>query len=189
MGAARDGCRACEHRGRGPRPGLRPVDEVWAFYHGAAPSCAPYGTAESRGSDFGTGDTANQTALEATEGMRDASLEGDLEAYDAAYEQFLDAVKLTYTQATLKYAQNVTSQLAADDAGAARVQQAEGWAFYRVLAPFVVEVDPAADEAITSVLDLANEPSADSQETVRNALEGVYEGLGLTAEEIGQYEG
>jgi hypothetical protein len=165
------------------------VDEVWAFYHGTAPSCAPYGTAESRGEDFGTGDAANQAALEATEGMRDAAIEGDLEAYDAAYDKFLEAIKLTYTQATLKYAQNVTSDLAADDAEAARVHQAEGWAFYRVLAPFVAEVDPAADDAISGVLDLANEPSADAGETVRTALEGVYDGLGLTAEEIGQYDG
>lgn len=165
------------------------VDEVWAFYHGAAPSCSPYATADSRGEDFGTGSAANDAALAANEAMRDAAVEGDLEAYDAAYEQFLDAIRLTYTQATLKYAQNVSNEVEAGDEAAARVQQAEGWAFFRVLEPFVAEVDPAAADTIAGVLDLANEPAADSGETVRTALESVYDGLGLTAEQVGEYSG
>jgi hypothetical protein len=165
------------------------VDEIWAFHHGTAPQCSPFTTAEKRGADFGTDSAANDRILAATETMRDAAVAGDLAAFDAAYDELVTAVLLPYVQATEKYAVLVTDDLAADDAALARIHQAEGWAFFRVVEPFVAEVDAAAADEIVEVLDLANEPAADSVERVRAALAGVLDGLGLDAETVGTFSG
>ena len=97
------------------------VDEIWAFQHGEEPGCAPYGTAISRGEDFGTGTAAADRALAAVEDLQQAAIDGDLEAYDAAYDEYVTATAIPYLQATIKYAQNVSDDLAADDAEAARL--------------------------------------------------------------------
>lgn len=165
------------------------VDEIWAFQHGEEPGCAPYGTAISRGEDFGTGTAAADRALAAVEDLQQAAIDGDLEAYDAAYDEYVTATAIPYLQATIKYAQNVSDDLAADDAEAARIHQAEGWAFFRIVEPLVAEVDADAADTIAGVLSLDSEPAPDSGETVRTALESTYEGLGVTAEDIGTFSG
>ncbi|MBW3659653.1 MAG: FEA1-related lipoprotein, partial [Actinobacteria bacterium] len=119
------------------------VDEVWAFYHGASPDCAPYATASKRGEDFGTGESVNEALLAATEDMRDAAVDGDADAFRTAYDEWVGQSLVPYVQATIKYAVVVGEDLDGGDAEAARTHQAEGLAFWRVLAPYVAEIDPA----------------------------------------------
>ena len=74
----------------------------------------------------------------------------------------------------------------APSAGAARVHQAEGWAFYRVLEPFVAKVDAVAAAPIATYYDLAaGAPRSGAGAAVQAALEPVYGGLGISADEIG----
>lgn len=165
------------------------VDEAWAFYHGAEPGCAPFATATKRGEDFGTGEAVNGALLAATEDLRDAAVAGDAEAYASAYDAFVSQALVPYVQATIKYAVVVGEDLAAGDAEAARVHQAEGYSFWRVLAPYVAEVDTAAADDVDAVLDLANEPAEDGGERVRATLEAVYADLGITVEQVGEFQG
>ncbi len=165
------------------------VDEGWAFYHGAEPDCAPYATADKRGADFGTGTAVNDALLAAFEQARDASVDGDTEAYAAASDEIERQVLITYLQATSKYATSVTADLEAGDDETARVHQAEGWAFWRVAEPFVAEVDQAAADTIGSVLELGSAPDPESASTVTPAVEGVLEDLGISQGEFGSYEG
>lgn len=162
------------------------VDEAWAFYHGADPECAPYATASKRGDDFATGEAVNESLLVATEAMRDAAQEGDQDAFGQAYDEFVSTSLVPYVQAAIKYAAVMGEDISDGDHDAARVHQAEGYAFWRVLAPFVAEADSAAAEEIDGLLALSAEPTEDAGEAVRAALEGVYADLGIDARQVGE---
>ena len=161
-------------------------DEGWAFYHGADPSCGPYATANSRGGNFGTGTAVNDALAAAfTEGV-EALVAGDAAAAQAAADEIVRQITITYVQATIRYAHLFDGDLGGGDAGAARVHQAEGWAFYRVLEPFVAKVDAGAAATIATYYDLAaGAPRSGAGAAVQAALEPVYGGLGISADEIG----
>ncbi len=166
-------------------------DEAWAFYHGAQPDCAPYGTADRRAADFGTvgeGDTAlaNEAILAAMVAGRDALLDGDLEAAEAAANAVMQGLTITYSQAAIRYATLVEQDLAEGDPDQAREHQAEGLAFWRVIEAHVVPLGVDGD-AIDTVFDLTNEPGAGGGgEAVRAALRPAWETLGITDADIGE---
>lgn len=164
------------------------VDEAWAFYHGADPNCAPYATASKRGEDFGTGEAVNESLLAATERMRDAAGEGDQAAFEKAYDEFVSTALVTYVQATIKYGQVMGEDIAGGGQEAARVHQAEGYAFWRVLAPFIAEADAAAAEEIDAVLALSAEPTEGAGDAIRAALAGAYDDLGIDEGQVGELQ-
>ena len=161
-------------------------DEGWAFYHGADPGCGPYATANSRGGNFGTGTAVNDALAAAfTEGL-EALVDGDAVAAQAAADEIVRQMTITYVQATIRYAHLFDGDLGGGDAGAARVHQAEGWAFYRVIEPLVAKVDAGAAATLASYYDLAaGAPRAGAGAAVQASLESVYGGLGISADEIG----
>ena len=69
---------------------------------------------------------------------------------------------------------------------AAREHQAEGWAFFRVIEPFVADNGGDVD-AILAILDLSNKPGANgSGDEVREALRPAWDALGIDEQtEIG----
>ena len=80
----------------------------------------------------------------------------------------------------------VEADVAAGDLDTAKVHQAEGLAFWRVL-----EADAAANgadiAAINAIYDLANEPGANGGEAeVRAALQPMWDASAITAEDIGE---
>ncbi|MEM7094162.1 MAG: FEA1-related lipoprotein [Actinomycetota bacterium] len=170
-------------------------DEGWAFYHGAEPGCSPYATADKRAGNFGTtgsGDTsqANEQILQAMIDGRDALLPGteDIDAAQAAADAVVRAVAITYSQATIRYAHLVENDLAEGDAEKARVHQAEGLAFWRVIEAYVTPAGADAD-AINAILGLENEPGANGgSNEVRAALQPAWDALGITADDIGALE-
>lgn len=169
-------------------------DEAWAFYHGAEPACAPYASADKRGADFGTtaddGETslANEAILAAMNDGRDALLAEDAEGAQSAADEVLRNVVITYAQAAIKYATVIADDLAADDAEGARVHQAEGYAFFRVIEPIIAEAGADVD-AIGAVLGLAAEPGANGNgEDVRTALQPALDELGITDTDIGELQ-
>ncbi len=167
-------------------------DEAWAFYHGSAPGCGPFKTAEKRASDFGTTGADGESAL-ANEGLlqamidgRDALLAGDASAAGIAAQEATKHVFITYAQATIKYAAKVYSDLEAGDTEAARVHQAEGWAFFRVIEP-ILGNNGIDTSTIDSILNLANEPGSGSVDDITAVLNPVIESFGITPEEFGSY--
>ncbi|MEC7878741.1 MAG: FEA1-related lipoprotein, partial [Actinomycetota bacterium] len=167
-------------------------DEAWAFYHGSAPGCGPFKTAEKRASDFGTTGADGESAL-ANEGLlqamidgRDALLAGDASAAATASREAQKHVFITYAQATIKYAAKVYSDLEAGDTEAARVHQAEGWAFFRVIEP-ILGNNGIDTSTIDSILNLANEPGSGSVDDITAVLNPVIESFGITPEEFGSY--
>ena len=162
-------------------------DEGWAFYYGDDPGCAPYATADKRGDNFGTGTAVNDAVLAAfTQGV-EALATGDTAVAEAATEEIKLQVTITYVQATIRYAHKIDAALADGDTDSARISQAEGWAFYRVIEPFVAAVDPEASATIAGRYDLgAGAPQEGSGETVQTTLESVYDGLGIVPDEVGQ---
>ena len=161
-------------------------DEGWAFYHGADPNCGPYATADKRGGNFGTGTAVNDALAAAFAEGVEALVAGDADAAQAAADEIVRQITITYVQATIRYAHVFDGDLAGGDADAARVHQAEGWAFYRVLEPLVAKVDAGAAATIASYYDLAaGAPRAGAGEAVQAALESAYAGLGISAGEIG----
>lgn len=168
-------------------------DEGWAFYHGVAPGCAPYATADKRAGNFGTtgsGDTslANEAILQAMIDGRDALLAEDIAGARTAADDVLKNVGITYSQAAIRYAHLVQGDLADGDAATARVHQAEGLAFWRVAESILVGAGADGD-AINSVLGLDNDPGANGGSAeIRAALAPAWNSLGITADDIGALE-
>lgn len=161
-------------------------DEGWAFYHGADPNGAPFATAAKRGDNFGTGSAVNDALLVAFEDGLQATLDGDEEALQAAADEVVRQLTITYTQATIRYANKVDAALADGDEESARVSQAEGWSFYRVIEPWVAAVDADAAADIASRYDLgAGPPQEGSAAVVEAAIESVYGGLNISSDDVG----
>jgi hypothetical protein len=107
---------------------------------------------------------------------RDALLAEDADAARAAADEVLRNVVITYAQATIKYAGSVTADLEDGDADLARVHQAEGYAFFRVIEPMLAEAGGDVD-TVNAVLSLANEPGANGgEDEVRAALQPAGQG-------------
>ena len=161
-------------------------DEGWAFYHGDAPGCGPFGTADKRGGNFGTGSAVNDAlAMSFTTGV-EALAAGDAAAARAASEEIVRQITITHLQATIRYANKIDSALAKENTGSARVSQAEGWAFYRVIEPLVAGVNHQVAAAVASRLDLSvGDPQPGTAAMVMGALPSVYAGLGINPGDIG----
>lgn len=166
-------------------------DEGWAFYHGSEPGCAPYATANKRAGNFATvgadGETAlaNEAILAAATAGRDALIGEDLEGAQAAADESLRNIVITYSQAAIRYASLIEDDIANGDTDDAKVHQAEGSAFWRVVEAYVGPAGADTD-AINAIYDLANEPGANGfGDDVRTALEPAWDAMGISADHIG----
>ena len=164
-------------------------DEGWAFYHGDAPDCGPYATADKRGANFGTGSAVNDALAAAFTTGVEALAAGDAAAARAASDEIIRQITITYLQATIRYANKIDSALAEGDTGSARISQAEGWAFYRVIEPLVAGVNHQVAAALASRLDLSmGDPQPGTAGMVMGALPSVYAGLGISPDEVGMLD-
>ena len=166
-------------------------DEAWAFYHGVEPGCAPYATANKRAGNFGTlgadGETAqaNEAILAAMIDGRDALLAGDAAAAEAASDEIARNLVIIYSQAAIRYASLIEGDLADGDDAKAKVHQAEGLAFWRVIEPYAVwsGADPVA---MAAIFNLDNAPGAAGfGDAVRAALEPAWTSFGISESDIG----
>ena len=66
---------------------------------------------------------------------------------------------------------------------------AEGWAFSAAVLPQIAQCDAGAATTIRDNLDVANaEPMKDGVAAVKAAIEGVYDCLGITCTDVGEYQ-
>eukprot|EP00955_Chlamydomonas_euryale_P057785 356892-Chlamydomonas_euryale.AAC.1 len=126
-------------------------EQAAALYIGAESGDSPYGRANLRARNFGT----NGPTGEAT------TNENIVAAFDdgpsaANRDTIVKNLKITYAQATLRYAFFVDRALTASppNTTGAFEYRAEGDAFYRIIAPFVEEVDAGCDAFISAVLSV-----------------------------------
>jgi len=167
-------------------------DEGWAFYSGAEPGCAAYGTGNKRGKDFkrlsddGETSVANANILAHFIAGRDALLAGDAAGAQAAADEIKRNLVVIYSQASLKYAKKVDSDLADGDQEAARIHQAEGYAFWRVLAPMVAGA--GADTAtVDAFYSLSAQPAAGGYDLIADAIAPALDALGVGSADLGEY--
>ncbi|MDH3299636.1 MAG: FEA1-related lipoprotein [Acidimicrobiia bacterium] len=165
-------------------------DEAWAFYHGAAPDCAPFATANSRAENFGTVSDdgvaqANAAITEAMNDGRDALIAGDARAASDAADEVIRNLVITYSQAAIRYATLVGQDVENDDLDAAAEHRVEGLAFFGVVEALVA--DRGADvEAVNAVFDLDAEPGSNGgPDEIRVALQPAWEALGISDDDIG----
>lgn len=162
-------------------------DEARAYYHGTKRECAPYATADERGAELGTGAAVNDAILAAMrEGLAALQIQ-DAKGAAKARDEVVRQVTITYVQSALKYSAKIDAALAAGKSDEARIFQAEGWAYFRVIEPLVAQVDPAAASAVAGVFDLKASPAKGSGERVAGALAKAYDGLRIRASEVGTY--
>ena len=160
-------------------------DEAWAFYRGVDSAHSPYATADKRGGNFGTGDAVNLAILAAMQTGQAALVRGDAAGAQAAMDEVIKQLRVTYTQASIRYASLITADLEAGDESKAREHQAEGWSFFRVIEPMVAEVSPDAAEAIARVYEITESLDSAAGPLVASEISGVYAAWGITAVEIG----
>ena len=171
--------------------GVHNWDEGWAFYHGAEPGCSPYATGNSRAenyatlSDDGVTALANVNILNAMIEGRDALLNEDVDTATTAANEVIRNLVTIYSQAVIRYATKMTSDLAEGDQEAARAHQAEGLAFWRVIEPYVGGINPDSTSAINGVFALSSDPASGTEGDVRAALEPIWDATGVSADEVG----
>jgi hypothetical protein len=162
-------------------------DEARAYYHGEKPECAPYATAEERGREFGTGSAVNQAILAAMNRGLAALKAKDAAVVAKARDEVVRQITITYLQSAIKYAAQIDADLAQGKADDARVWQAEGWAYFRVIEPLVARANTAVARAVVDVFDLKAKPASGSGDKVAGALAKAYEAFGIRASEVGTY--
>jgi hypothetical protein len=94
-------------------------------------------------------------------------------------------VIIGYGQAMLKAGSGLDAALSRGRTDEARVRQAEGWAYFRVIEPLIASVNTTAAEALAHALELSGQPAPGAKAKVGAALESVYGLLRITAEDIG----
>lgn len=165
-------------------------DEAWAFYHGAAPECAPFATASSRAENFATLTDdgmalVNEGIVDAMNEGRDALIDGDGQAAADAVDEIIRNLVITYSQAAIRYATLVGQDVDGGDLDAAMEHRVEGLAFFRVIEALVA--DRGADvDTVNAVFDLGAEPgSTGGPDEIRSALQPAWDTLGITPDDIG----
>ena len=164
-------------------------DEVWAYYHGEKPECSPFSTAQAREQEFGVGTLiTRRLQLFAKDGLK-ALVDKKAAVARAAHDQLVRDITTSYVQSAILAASKVDAALAAGNADEARVSQAQGWAYYRVIEPLIARSNTTAAEAIAAVFNLASKPAAGSAAKVTAAFGAAYGPLGISAADVGALPG
>jgi hypothetical protein len=160
-------------------------DEVWAYYYGEKPECSPFATAQASEQGFGVGTLiTRRLELFAKDGLK-ALVDKKAPAARTAREQLVRDITTSYVQSVIQAAAKVDAALAKGKADEARLGQAEGWAYYRVIEPLIAKANTTAAEAIAGVFNLATKPATGSAAKVTAAFGTAYGALGISAADVG----
>ena len=165
-------------------------DEVWAYYHGEKPECSPFATANARGEEFGVGTLINRRLLlSMKDGLKAVAEKKSASAARTARDDVMRDVTITYVQSVIKSASEIDAALAQGKADEARLRQAEGWAYYRVIEPLIAQANTTTSRTVAGVFDLASKPATGSATKVAGALSTAYEVLRISPSDIGELPG
>ncbi|MEW6475976.1 MAG: FEA1-related lipoprotein [Actinomycetota bacterium] len=160
-------------------------DEVWAYYHGEKPECAPFATANAHGEDFGVGTLINRRLLLTMKDGLQALLGKSALGARTARDDVMRDLTVSYVQAVIKSAAEIDTALARGQADEARIRQAEGWAYYRVIEPLVARANTTAARRVADVFNLATKPAPGSATKVTAALSTAYGPLRISPSDVG----
>ena len=164
-------------------------DEVWAYYHGEKPECSPFSTAQAREQEFGVGTLiTRRLELFAKDGLK-ALVDKKAPGARDAREQMVRDITTSYVQSAILAASKMDAAIAGGKADEARVSQAQGWAYYRVIEPLIARSNTTAAEAIAGVFNLASKPAGGSAAKVTAAFSAAYGPLGISAADVGALPG
>lgn len=161
-------------------------DEVWAYYHGEKPECSPHATANEQGEDFGVGTLINRRILLAMKDGLKSLVAKSAGGARSAREQVIRDITITYVQATIKAASEIDAAVAGGKLDEARVRQAEGWAYYRVVEPLIAKANTTTARSVASVFDLASKPATGSTAKVIAVFKDAYGALGISPSDVGE---
>ena len=164
-------------------------DEVWAYYHGDKPECSPFATAQALGEEFGVGTLINRRILLAMKDGQEALLAKSVLGVKKERDEVVRNITVAYLQAVIKSATAIDSALAQGKADQARVHQAEGWAYLRVIEPLVAMANTTAARGLAGVFELASKPAPGSGAKVRAAVSSAYDALRVSASDVGELDG
>lgn len=164
-------------------------DEVWAYYYGEKPECSPFATAQARGEEFGVGTLSTRRLLLFSKDGLNALVDKKASAAGTARDQMVRDITISYVQSVIRAASKVDSAIAQGKADEARVSQAEGWAYYRVIEPLIAKANTTAAQAIAGVFDLATKPAPGSTAKVTAAFSTAYGPLGIPPSDVGTLPG
>jgi hypothetical protein len=160
-------------------------DEVWAYYHGEKPECGPFATANAHGEEFGVGTLINRRLLLTMNDGLKALVAKSTSGARTARDDVMRDLTISYVQAVIKAAADVDAALAGGKAEQARLRQAEGWAYYRVIEPLVAKANTTSAETVAGVLNLAAKPAPGSAAKVTAALSAAYGPLRISPSDVG----
>lgn len=160
-------------------------DEAWAYWHGEKPECSPYGTADTVGKEFGVGAAVNRGIFVAMHAGLKSLLSKSAGGARTARDEVRRQVVIGYLQTVIRSALAVDAALTAGRADEARLRQAEGWAYYRVIEPLIAAVNTTSSQAVGTVFDPRGGPVTGSAGRVTAALAPAYGTLRISAEDIG----
>lgn len=164
-------------------------DEVWAYYHGEKPECSPFATAQARGEEFGVGTLiTRRLELFAKDGLK-ALVDKKAAAARTARDQIVRDITISYVQSVVSAASKVDAAVAQGKADEARVAQAEGWAYFRVIEPLIAKSNTTAAGTIAGIFNLATKLAAGSAARATAAFGTAYGPLGITPSDVGELPG
>jgi hypothetical protein len=158
-----------------------PEDTLTTSYETGLPTSRQ--VSEKRDADF---DTNVATEIEAAwkEGLT-ASLAGETASMQAALDDVVKGMATTFIQATLKYSYRMQVKLEVDPE-----DWSEGYTYWRCMAGAVYGADADVAREVEGYLTVTNS-NIDAQVycKTKEALETVYSKLGLTAGDVGTFNG
>mmetsp|Transcript_34531 Transcript_34531/g.87118 ORF Transcript_34531/g.87118 Transcript_34531/m.87118 type:complete len:636 (-) Transcript_34531:228-2135(-) len=154
-------------------------DKACALYIGQPHlASSPYERAEKRADNFGT--TANGVAR-----VNSAVVSACANPSSENYEQILKAVKIIYTQASIRYARLLDVDF--EEGLSTADHRAEGQAFYRIIAPMVAAVDADCHAAMDELYNFSKQPDA-NKTYYCEAVACIPEAMELSTGDIGVLE-
>jgi hypothetical protein len=165
-------------------------DEVWAYYHGEKPECGPFATANARGEEFGVGTLINRRLLlSMKDGLKALVESKSASAARKIRDDVMRDITITYVQSVIRSASGIDAALAQGKADEARLRQAEGWAYYRVIEPLIAKANTTTAQTLAGIFDLASKPADGSAAKVTSALSSAYDALRISPSDVGQLAG
>jgi hypothetical protein len=164
-------------------------DEAWAYLHGEKPECSPFATAQRSEQELGVGTLISRRLLLFSKDGLKALVDKKALAVRSARDQIVRDITISYMQSAIWAASKIDAALAQGNADEARVRQAEGWAYYRVIEPLIAKGNTTSAATVAGVFDLATKPAAGSAAKVAAALSTAYGPLEISAADVGELPG
>jgi hypothetical protein len=173
--------------------GVHAWDEAWAFYAGSlggAGGASVYALAEKRCVNFGTCEKGtagvNIQLLDLFTQGKELLEKGKCADADALIQPIVAQMTVPLVQGALRYAYRADPTVGSSGAK----DRAEGWAFVAAVLPQIANVDAKAAATIRSNMEFGSTAYlADGYKAMFSAFQSVYEGLGITCEEVGGLDG